>query len=114
MSRSRLRESSVISEVLAGRCRAHGGAVVVHARPRPDGGQGRWAVVAGRKVGSAVARNRAKRRLRALLGAAPPPPGIDVVVVARAAAVGIPAAGLEADLRRALDRAVAACGVAVR
>ena len=63
---------------------------------------------ASRKVGSAVKRNRAKRRLRAaarqvlpLLGRA----GHDYVLVARAATLSRPYAALVADLTRALTAA---------
>ena len=63
---------------------------------------------ASRKVGSAVKRNRAKRRLRAaaaqvlpLLGRA----GHDYVLVARAATLSRPYAALVADLTKALTAA---------
>lgn len=63
---------------------------------------------ASRKIGSAVKRNRAKRRLRAaaasvlpLLGRA----GHDYVLVARAATLSRPYAALVADLTKALTTA---------
>lgn len=49
--------------------------------PAP-GGRGGVAVVAGRRVGSAVARNRAKRRIRAALGEVAIPSGELVAVLA--------------------------------
>lgn len=60
---------------------------------------------ASRKVGGAVARNRAKRRLRAAARAAMPGrvvPGFDYVLVARAAVLTCAFSELEADLRSAL------------
>ncbi len=41
-------------------------------------------VIAGRRVGTAVERNRARRRLREALAALPVPQGMDCVVVAAA------------------------------
>lgn len=62
---------------------------------------------ATKKVGSAVMRNRAKRRLRAavrdVLGAAAARPA-DLVLVARQGTVDRPYADLTADLATALDR----------
>lgn len=46
------------------------------------GGPPRVGVVAGRHVGGAVARNRAKRRLREALGKVPLEDGMDYVVIA--------------------------------
>lgn len=48
-----------------------------HAEATP-----RVGVVAGRKVGHAVQRNRAKRRLREAVRRCPPDPGLDVVITA--------------------------------
>ncbi len=57
-----------------------GGITVVRA-PAPDG-QTAVAVIAGRRVGSAVRRNRAKRRLRAALAEARLPTGELIGVMA--------------------------------
>jgi ribonuclease P protein component len=51
-------------------------------------------VVAGRKVGGAVVRNRAKRRLRACLRDGSLPGGVDLVVTARPGADAIAFAAL--------------------
>lgn len=63
---------------------------------------------ASKKVGNAVARNRAKRRLRALARATLPAharPGWDYVLVARAGETALRAfATLEEDLAHALAR----------
>ena len=60
---------------------------------------------ASKKVGTAVARNRAKRRLTALSRTILPDlglPGWAFVLIARAAAVTAPFSQIEADLRSAL------------
>lgn len=62
---------------------------------------------ASRKVGGAVARNRAKRRLRAVVRAVMPgfaAPGNDYVVIARGATLTRDFAALKDDLRAALAR----------
>jgi ribonuclease P protein component len=60
---------------------------------------------ASRKVGIAVERNRARRRLRAAVDRVMPlhaAPGHDYVLVARAATIGRPFAALLGDLETAL------------
>jgi ribonuclease P protein component len=62
---------------------------------------------ASRKVGNAVVRNRAKRRLRAAAAAVLPKegrPGTDYVLIARAGTADRPYAALLADLAAALRR----------
>jgi ribonuclease P protein component len=62
---------------------------------------------ASRKVGIAVVRNRARRRLRAAVDQVMPlhaAPGHDYVVIARAATVKRPFAALVGDLEAALRR----------
>jgi ribonuclease P protein component len=77
---------------------------------RPAGEQAaalRVGFTASRKVGNAVARNRARRRLRAASEAILRPhglPGRDYVLVARQATVDRPYAELLADLAGALKR----------
>ena len=61
-----------------------------------------------RKIGNAVTRNRARRRLRAAvrpLLPGPAPRGHDLVLVARLGAVDQPFAALQADLAAALHQA---------
>ncbi len=78
--------------------------------PNPAGGL-RFGVSAGRSVGNAVQRNRAKRRIRAVLNALQPrlTPGWDVVVLARR---GIHAADYAA-LRAALESLFRRAGLLV-
>ncbi|MEN2980666.1 ribonuclease P protein component [Tistrella bauzanensis] len=90
--------------------------VVVQARPwtAPESqahGARRVAVrvgfTASRKVGNSVARNRARRRLRAAADACLPdaPPGHDYVLIARVATIDRPYDRLLADLAEALRKA---------
>lgn len=61
-------------------------AFVIQVYHRPISGPFRYGITASRKVGGAVERNRAKRRLRALIREILPPiahPGVDYVFIAR-------------------------------
>jgi ribonuclease P protein component len=98
----RLRSSTAIHAALRRGTVTHRPTLVVHALARPDGPP-RVAVVAGRKLGSAVRRNRAKRRLRAALRSLALPEAIDLVVVARPPALRAPFARIVEDLRAALE-----------
>ena len=71
----------------------------------------RLGIVASRRIGGAVVRNRAKRRLREMfrrgLATGAPRPGdrtLDVVVIARRELVDAPFAAVEADFQNALRR----------
>ena len=82
-------------------------AFVLQARARSDEGAGAVGFTASRRVGGAVARNRARRRLKALASQVLAPrarPGWDYVLVARALAATRPWPRLVADLEDALDR----------
>lgn len=89
-----LTASRDIRAVLTARGAAHAPALVVRGRwsreRRAAGLPGRVAVIAGRKVGNAVTRNRAKRRIRAALRDVHVPAGLDVVVIARGPATSAP------------------------
>jgi ribonuclease P protein component len=65
---------------------AAGRHLVVYAFPREGGDPARLGLSVSRKVGGAVERNRVKRVLREQFAALAPglPPGLDVVVIARA------------------------------
>lgn len=74
--------------------------MVVHALERDDdASHARVAIVAGKAVGNAVRRNRAKRRLRAAARQAQLP-AVDLVVDARRAAIDAPFDALPAELER--------------
>jgi ribonuclease P protein component len=67
--------------------------------------EGRIGIAATRKIGGAVARNRAKRLIREVFRRNKLAPGCDVVVVARREMVGASLTLLEAEYRKLLDRA---------
>ncbi len=71
----------------------------------PNGGAyPRFGVAATRKLGSAVERNRAKRRSRELFRRHKVAAGLDIVIVPRRELLDAPLASLEADYLAALDR----------
>lgn len=76
------------------------------AAPRHDGPT-RVGLVAGRRVGGAVARNRAKRRLRAVLDRTELPGSLDLVVIASPEVVDVPFGTLTRWLQDGLSRALA-------
>jgi len=89
--------------------------LVLQAAPAPeaDAGQVRVGYTASRRVGNAVARNRAKRRLRAAVAHVMPASaqsGCDYVVIARAATLTRPFDALIGDLSAALARIGAPAG----
>jgi ribonuclease P protein component len=91
--------------------RSAGPGLVVQAAPHPHGPSGatgiRVGFTASRKVGNAVIRNRAKRRMRAAAASVLPShgrQGTDYVLIARASTADRPFAELVADLEAALRR----------
>jgi ribonuclease P protein component len=100
-----LASSQRIRAVRSARQRAAGATMVVHALDRDDDEtEARVAVVAGKAVGNAVRRNRAKRRLRAAARQARLP-AVDLVVDARRSAIDVPFDRLPRDLERLLATA---------
>jgi ribonuclease P protein component len=97
--------------VAATRRRAVTPGLILQAARRPEGsGRAAWVRVgftASRKVGNAVTRNRAKRRLRSVAVSILPDkgkPGTDYVLIARASTVDRPYDALIADFEGALRR----------
>ena len=120
----RLKTRADFVRVAAGRSRAVRPAFIVQAAQQPtgndNGGIVRVGFTASRKVGNAVVRNRAKRRLRAVAAAILPRQGrrgTDYVIVARAATGERAFAALVTDLEtalRQLDRQKAGGGSSKR
>ena len=82
--------------------------LVLQALPSGEGAPLRLGFTATKKIGGAVVRNRAKRRLREaarLTLSAGAPPGWDLVLIARDATATRPFAQLLGDLRGALRQA---------
>jgi ribonuclease P protein component len=98
----RLRDGRAIGAVLRGRRKRGGERLVVHVLERGDERPARLAVVASRKVGGAVQRNRAKRLLREAARSRSWDPGIDVVLVARGACARSGYAEVVTELHRAM------------
>jgi ribonuclease P protein component len=89
-----------------GRSYAQGSVVMYVAKRATGGGPARAGFVVSRKVGGAVARNRAKRLLEALrLEGKETPEGLDVVVVARPSVAGASYRDVAGDLRTVLAAA---------
>jgi ribonuclease P protein component len=85
--------------------RASASAFLVQARDRRDGAAPRIGFTVTRKTGSAVERNRIRRRLRAAARAVLPVSahrGFDYVLVARRPALDAPYAALVADLEKTM------------
>jgi ribonuclease P protein component len=81
---------------------------VLQAMDRREDGPVRVGFTVSRKVGTAVERNRVRRRLREMVRLAPPGrlrPGHDYVLIGRRAALDLPFQQLTEDFERALDRA---------
>lgn len=107
-----VRTTREIRAVTAARHVGRAPTVRVHARMAEHGStaaSGRAAVIAGREVGSAVRRNRAKRRLRAALDELGVPAGTALVVRAGPEAVDAPWSQLVRDVETAVTRAVRRC-----
>ncbi|MBW3603341.1 MAG: ribonuclease P protein component [Actinobacteria bacterium] len=94
-----------IRAVRSARLRAASSTMVVHALGRDDSVPTHVAVVAGRAIGGAVERNRAKRRLRAAVRQARLPSDVDLVIDARPATVRAPFTTLHRDVERLSRRA---------
>lgn len=103
----RLKRRGEFLRVAEGRRKAVAPGLILQAAPREGSAAMRVGFTASRKVGGAVVRNRARRRLRAAAAAILPlhaEPAHDYVVVARAATVSRPYDKLLDDLAGGLRR----------
>jgi ribonuclease P protein component len=108
---TRLKTRGDYLRVAASRMRAARPGLVLQAAPRPGdpGAALRVGYTASRRVGGAVQRNRAKRRLRAAVALVLPrcgKAGMDYVLIARDGTNKRPYADLLADLEGALRQVV--------
>jgi ribonuclease P protein component len=105
---SRLSSPAAFRSVFStGRSYAHGAVVLYVAKRATGGGPARAGFVVSRKVGGAVARNRAKRLLREALRleGRDLPDGLDLVVVARPSVADVSYGEVAGALRDVLNAA---------
>jgi ribonuclease P protein component len=103
----RVRRRSEFQRVFDAANRAQGRYVTVLVAPNGSGEAMRLGIVASRKFGNAVQRNRAKRLIREVFRRAPIRSSLDVVVIPRREFLAAPFPLLESDLRRTLQRGAA-------
>ncbi len=104
---SRLKRRSEFLRVADRGRRAASAGLVLQAAPRDDDEGPRIGLTVTRRIGNAVARNRVRRRLRALAGEVMPAAaatGYDYVLVGRAGTKDRPYDALRRDLLSALGR----------
>ncbi len=105
----RLKRRREFLAVAGARCRWATPAFVLQAGPRGAPEEVGIGFTASRRIGNAVARNRARRRLRAAARALLPgaaKPGYDYVIVARPAILTCPFEALLTDLANAFARII--------
>jgi ribonuclease P protein component len=111
----RLKRRADFLRVAAARRKWAAPGLILQAAPQPEDSTPeddiRVGFTASRKVGNAVKRNRARRRLKALVRemiATGANPGLDLVLIARTATVDRPFDELRRDLQQSLQRTKAA------
>lgn len=107
MAISRLKRRPEYLRVAGSGLKAAAPGLVLQARKRDEAGDMCVGFTASRRVGGAVARNRAKRRLKAVAEEVMPStaaPGCDYVLIARRATLHRPYGALLGDLTGALKR----------
>jgi ribonuclease P protein component len=99
----RIRRRPEFERIYSAGAKVHGRFMIVFVMPNGTLAP-RFGVAATRKLGSAVERNRAKRRARALFRHRKNIGGLDIVIVPRREMLDAPFATLEADYTAALGR----------
>jgi len=102
----RLKQRAEFLAVVAG-AKIPAGAFILQARRRDDDGPARIGFTVSKKVGTAVERNRVRRRLREAVRRSAPPhlrAGHDYVIVGRRAALTTDFARLTTELEQSLVR----------
>jgi len=104
---ARLARSSEFARVRSDGRAFHGKAMVVSVLPDASGTPARIGFITSRRVGGAVVRNRARRRLREVVRAdrSAFPAGTWIVVIAKAPAATIPFQALQSEWRSLAKRA---------
>lgn len=105
-----IRRRADFEQVYAEGLKVSGRYMMVFLR-RTEGSTPRLGIAATRKMGGAVTRNRAKRRVRELFRQHRPDSALDIVVVPRRELVDAPFASLETEFLTLLDRRVPERGV---
>lgn len=107
---ARLRARAEFTAVQRGGRRVAARFVILIGLPNTRGAD-RLGIVASKRVGGAVVRNRAKRRLRELFRRKPTRttlgfdgPALDVVAIAKREMIDAPFAAVEADFHAALEK----------
>jgi ribonuclease P protein component len=102
----RMRRRDEVQRVFDAGVRIHGRYLRLLMAPAP-GSQSRLGIVASKKLGGAVARNRAKRLIREVFRHYPPQAGcaVDLVVIPRRELLDAPYSGLADDFRAVCRRA---------
>jgi ribonuclease P protein component len=104
----RIRRRAEFQAAFSAGTRSHGRYVTLVLAPNRTGAA-RLGLVASRKVGNAVARNRAKRLMREVFRRQVPPgsgPAVDIVVMPRREFFEADFAALDKDFRSALRRSM--------
>ena len=100
----RIRRRAEFQRVFDAGRRAHGRHLTIIAAPAP-GPDSRIGIVASKKLGGAVVRNRAKRLIREMFRTqTSPAPASDLVVTPRVSALQVEAGEVVNDYRTALKR----------